>query len=252
MKATVTTKLPAAESLAEIYQSMAMQQALVKKVGPAEFERITAYVKCRDFLVDSYSFSLAKKDFGIYGFSFPSATLSPDWDAARLLLRFPNKEAEEQFGLHLPLLHKIEKQNGFGITKVIPAGKLEVICEGDARWLVSCLSFSLYSLLLRILCYKFSASGDWLTTFSEQEASDAKYVKSIPLKTRNRILADLSLLKMEEWCGLDPKKHSVSSVHHNSGLISVCGYHYELHKPTVKKNTHWQHFNNKGFELATV
>lgn len=254
MKATVTTKLAASASLSEIYQSMDMQQALVKKTGSCAYERITAHVKCRDFLVDTYSFSLAKKDFGIYGFSFPSSKQSPDWDAARLLLRFPNEKAKANFTKHLGLLQEAETKNGFEITKIIPSEDLEIVCEGDAKWLVSCLAFSFYSLLLRVLCYEFPNKGDWLATFAEDKDnySDAAYIASIHPETRKRIMDDLSLLKMKEWCGLDPTKHSTSAVHHNSGLISVVGYHSELHKGTVKQNTHWQYFKDKGFKLATV
>src|SRR5688572_4232807 len=83
--------------MAEIYQSMATRQALLKQTGPNAYERISNFVKCRDFLVDSYAFAKENKDFGIYGYKFNGSQLQPDWTGAYLALKFEKAEDKKNF-----------------------------------------------------------------------------------------------------------------------------------------------------------
>ena len=81
----ITTKISKEPHLSEIYQSMITKQALLRKISNTEYERITPFVLCRDFLVDVYTFSKAKRDFSIYGMSFNGATESQDYNNIYIL-----------------------------------------------------------------------------------------------------------------------------------------------------------------------
>ena len=171
-----------------------------------------------------------------------------------MVLRFPTMKAQDTFIENLSLLHDLEKHNKITPAEVFSYKDKELVIIGNKKWLMSCLSFSLYSLLLRILCYagKSQKNQDWLFKFATQDNQDARYIASIHPETLSTILNDLAILKTNQWCGLDPIQFKTAEVHHNSGLISVCGYHGEISKQMVKKNLHWQHFKEMGLKLATT
>ena len=246
--ATITTQLPASQDLAEIYQSMTVKQALLRGSGGV-YERITPYVLCRDFLVDVYSFSNAKKDFNIYGMAFNGSKEQPEYHHLPILLRFPSKQTKEIFLNHIPLLYDLEDHNRWGWTDLYQVNDLEIVAEGSAEWLSSCLLVSLYTFLLRALCYDFEITSDdqhWILAFGKLKGTDPRYAGSIADSTWKMIFNDLSILRTTDFCGFDVTTEATRTVHHNSGFISVFGYHSELSQSAVRKNAHWQHMQKQG------
>ena len=253
-KATVTTKLPATQNLTEIYQSMTVKQALLRGTN-GTYERITPFVLCRDFLVDVYSFSRAKKDFGIYGMEFKGSQHQPEWRCLPILLQFPDKEAKGNFLGHVEILRGLEDHNRWGWTDLWEVSSTEMVVEGSAEWLANCLTVSLYTFLLRTLCYEFEVkypgSWEWILLFGKLKGTDPKYAASIPAATWHMILDDLSCLRTNEFCGFDVPKTETRTIHHNSGFISVFGYHSELSQSSVRKNAHWQAMQKQGIATYT-
>jgi hypothetical protein len=237
--------------LGEIYQSMNTKQALLLPTGKNAFKRITKFALCRDFLVDSYTYAKAKQNFYIYGFSFNGETEPLEWERALILQQFPTESIKATFLSHLAWIHKIEQTNHFPKTTIYTtANSKELVIEGSKQWLKNCLAFSLYSLLLRVLCYK-TKTDEWLTEISKQDSSDGAYVASIARETWNQILGDLSLIDTPTFCGFTPTPHNMHTVHHNSGFVSVFGYHSEMSVASVKKNKHWHLMKTRGFKLYT-
>lgn len=239
--------------LGEIYQSIDLELALLRKDNPNEFTKITSFVHCRDFLVDSYTYSLSKQDFGIYGFSFKGSTESPDWSGTYLLLKFPDRDTYNNLQKNIKYLHQIEDLNMIPRTRIEDADEGSVVI-GSSMWLSNCLYFSLYTLLIRLACIDVSEPEDyqeWIEKLSELEEdhTDCAYIASIPESSLTKVLQDLRSIETDSFCGFDPKKHSVYEIHHNSGFVSVFGNHTELSKLTVKKNEHWMIMKDRGFKL---
>lgn len=242
--------------MSEIYQSMGVRQALLRKTGEHSYERISNYVKCRDFLVDSYTYAKAEKDFNIYGYQFSGSKIQPDWTGTYLALKFPSATERLEFLKNIGYIHAIEHANGWPQTVLKDVEKsLEMVVEGDIKWIKNCLTFSLYSFLLRVACYKdFSKTGEptvgeWLIQFGKEKFSDSKYVASVDWKTWDRVLGDLDILSTPTWCGFDPRNSPTSTIHHNSGFISVFGSHSEISYACVRRNTHWQLMRERGLEM---
>ena len=239
----------------EISQSQTTKQALARRMGEHHFERITGYVKCRDFLVDSYAFAKANKDFGIYGFSFPGSKIQPDWTGAYLVHLFSGKEEKNNFLQNIGYIHAIEHANGLPQTVIYEASDTELVTVGDKRWLHNSLTLSLYTFLLRMACYKdYSTSkepnvGEWIMNFGKQQFSDSKYAASVAVKTWDMVLGNLKLLETKEFCGFEPGKVSVGTIHHNSGFISVFGWHTEINPKTAKSGEHWKIMAERGLEM---
>ena len=252
--ATITTKLPASQNLAEIYQSMMVKQALLRGTD-GEYGRITPFVLCRDFLVDVYSFSLAKKDFSIYGMAFQGSKEQPEYRSLPILLQFPSAKAKEAFLEHVPILFCLEAHNHWPQTVLYRVSDLEIVAEAGSPWLASCLSISLYTFILRALCYEFPAKfpndWHWIVGFGELKGTDPRYAASIAGPTWKMIFNDLNALRMPDFCGFDVSKEAARTVHHNSGFISVFGYHSELSQAAVRKNAHWQLMQKQGIATYT-
>lgn len=245
------TRIPQT-SLGEISQSMAIRFAILSGSNTDGFTQLTPTVKCRDFLCDVYSSALQKFSFSIYGMSWDGANNPISFDQLSLLLLFPSETAKKAFFANINKLHGIEEHNSFNPTAVYEseqisgASNLEVIVDADPRWLMSVLSFSLYTLLLRIMCYDLPESGDWIGHFAGLSHSDSRYINSWPRESLDKILNNLSLLKMESWNGLTYAEHKTGGVHHNSGIVSVFSSHSEINQSTVRQNKHWQHFQSLG------
>ncbi len=226
--------------LGEIYQSMSTKMALLTRQSPLEFTRITPFVQCRDFLVDVYTFIRAgKTEFSegdIYGMTLPKD--SPAEDGAYLQLIFPSPAAQACFEKQLPFLHAIEKANNYKVTELLLGGVL----VGDKQWLTNCLSWSLYTSLVRCLCYDFGEEQDWIKAMATKHkgSTDGKLVASVAGEVWINVLCDLALLTAEDYV-----------IHHNSGFYSVFGTHRELSKKEIKNNKHWKHFKELGWPLHT-
>lgn len=256
MKVSVSTHAKVKdEGLGQIYQTMACKQALLLPDDKGGFTRITPLVLCRDFLVDVYTFDESGRDFRIYGME--KSAEKPSREGVYLYLVPPKKGTKDEFMKNITLIHNIEIINGFDPTQVFEVEEDEkgLVVVGDKKWLMSCLSFSLYSSLLRVACYELG--DNWIESMHKQykndknRATDAMLVSSVSDKTWDRILSDLSLLDMATFCGFDPKKEDEYIIHHNQGFYSTFGNHRELDQNAVRKNLHWQHFNSEGFELYT-
>lgn len=257
MKVKVSTHAKVKDDgLAEIYQTMDCKQAILIPTDKGEFTRITSLVQCRDFLVDVYTFDEVGRSFLIYGMRNPS--VRPSREGVFLYLVPPKEEMKEQFQKNITLIHNIEIVNYFEPTQVfeVEGDDKALVIVGDKKWLMSCLSFSLYSSLLRVACYELG--DNWIESMRQQykkkkeKATDAMLVNSVSDKTWDRILSDLSILDMATFCGFEPKKTDEYTIHHNSGFYSVFGTHRELDQDTLRSgNLHWQHFSKEGYDLYT-
>ena|SRR3990167_1941396 len=252
----ITTSLSDGQHLSEIYQSMNVKQALLHKISDTEYERITPFVLCRDFLTDVYTFSQVKQDFSIYGMSFKGSIQSPDWDKVYLLLRFPDQKAKDNLYWHSTTLFYIEHNNKiYPYTEIHDISELESLVVGPKEWLKSCLTFSLYTFLLRAFCNEFTSnSSNWWVAFKEKHGTDASYINSIDPQTWETIMGNLSILYTDEFCGfpVSTEHNSLHRIHSNSGFISIFGRHTETNTGSVRENRHWQIMQQKGIKTAIV
>ena len=252
MALEITTKLPAEQGLAEIYQSTNLKMALCRKLGDEQFERITPFVLCRDFLTDVFTYSKAKKDFGIYGMSFKGTKESADFSGVYLLMQLPDAKTAETLKKNLEHIVQME------ISQGIPASTLKQVkgelylLEGHESWVQNCLLFSLYSLLVRSLCIPLKGKKDWMEELCEVEGNtDCALLASVNKSVWKKIFANLTSICTDDFCGFDPNKEKggVGAIHHNSGFISVFGEHREIDYRTVVTNSHWQEMKKRGFDM---
>ena len=234
--------------LGEIYQSMDLKMALLRPEGEG-YIRITPFVKCRDFLTDVYTFSrmAPKRKFAIYGCQFDPKKEEVPTDGVYMELRFPSPNVKETFQQNLARLHEIEVHNNLVPTSTVDLGETTVTI-GAAKWCANCLLFSLYTSILRLLCYPIREDG---LLDKGTKGTDADLFNSVAPETWRRILMDLDSIRTEEFCGFSPQDNSTGTIHHNSGFYSVFGSHRELDSSLIKENKHWKHFKEQGWKLHT-
>jgi len=237
--------------LGEIYQSMALKIALLRKEKDGSFTTETPFVNCYDFIVDSYSSSIEKVDFTKYGFSWKGSKHTPDWSGVYLHLCFPDASAKNNYLAHLHFLHEIEKNNNIAPTVFTQIDDLNGLVEGNKAWLQNCLILRLYTFLQRMMCYEIKTK-DWIKELSGQSFTDSNYIKNLDRESWDRILKDLSSIHTDYFCGLSFKNNGGSSaVHHNSGFFSTFSKHTEMNQDTVRSGRHWQEMKKRGFKLFT-
>jgi hypothetical protein len=253
MSVKITTKLKATP-LGEIYQTMQQKQALCVPISDTEYERITPFVLCRDFLVDVYTFLPLKQKWNVYGMTFDGETYIPSHEAVYVLLQFANTKDRARFEEHLDLLHSLEKKNSIPQTRIQHVDDLQILVIGHKKWLRSCLLLSLYTFMLRAWCYKFTATPDtWPAALSDlQNSNEGRYAKSVDPSTWKAVLKDLDLLVMPTFCGFNVQTTDRLTVHHNSGFFSVFGKHSEQSPPSVKENSHWKRAQSIHLQTAIV
>jgi hypothetical protein len=236
--------------LAEIYQSMVVKLALLKKTDTlGVFDQICPFVQCYDFLCDAYTATKEKIKFGIYGFSWDGTTKEPEYDGVYLIIKFPNTVAEADFNKNIHFLHDIEDKNKIERTKFVKTDDLTGFIKGSKDWLNNCIKLRLYLFFFRAFSYPLK-TDDWVTELGGQEYSDSSYIKNLNRESWDRILNDLTSIHTDFWCGLE-MKNKVGAVHHNSGFFSVFSKHSEMSPKTVRENKHWITMKDRGFKLFT-
>ena len=203
----------APDSLCEIAQSKSLRFAFAI-VTDTEIQRVMPYVKCRDFLKEQILYTHYDKKLQIYSFD-TSKNVKNALDYTGLLVEIPKKEERDLFIANFHILQKYEEKLGFELTsEVQQVDEKTLFVSGDPIWQQSCFLISLYSLLLRTLCYPLTDTFvSMLDTSTGANSVDGRYWKALDnfdkIKSRDQLL---DLVAKE-----DVKDMSVDTVHDFTG-----------------------------------
>lgn len=162
----------------EISQSMGVKFSFLNKMDDETVNMIFTPVLCRDFLGDCLHAEKTNAKFSIYGFSYDPEKMKLDRDATRMSIEFPTAGAKNVFLSHLTWLHHLECENKLLATSVHETDdKHTLMVEGDPWWLDGTWRISLYTLLLRIMCYDIDFSKN---VWEELERENKRRHESIP------------------------------------------------------------------------
>lgn len=150
---------PKPAKLTEIRQEIDIRFAFVKEKGN-ELIPITPEVKCRDYFNDLVIANVYKNPkfiVNIYGFTYSwSPETEVDSDYTKLVVCFPSISVRDIFIANFHYLTDIEDQNNFVKTsyELIDAANLRYYFKADKVWQKTTYLISLYTYLIRWLCYK--------------------------------------------------------------------------------------------------
>ena len=114
------------------------------------------FVKCRDFLNDIFFYSTyIKKDIkSIYGLNYSIKDQEIDWKNPQLLLKFTNQEHLDLFIKNINYLYSFETFYEIAFTVVEETTNKQIILlTFSSFWLKNTITLSLYTYILRCLCY---------------------------------------------------------------------------------------------------
>lgn len=199
----------------------------VKKLKEGEFERLHVTVKCRDYFGDILQSEFTNDGFKMYGFTTEPESYRIDRDATRLYINFPDKEIAHLFKQNFHILETIEKENGLVQSVWFDVSENEIIIESDSLWLSSIFSNSLYTFLLKCLCYQYM-DNNWIKALTKENwtGSEVEYAKRITEPKLTRVLKNLKplLVPLCNPSGWHGSSVSEDKVHNNSGFYTILVY----------------------------
>lgn len=201
---------------AEIFQSLEVKFSFCNLKDGVLHEQF-APVKCKDFLGDVLHAELNKTKFRIYNFEYDGATQQIDRDACRLLMYFPNEKERDLFKANIGKLINIESENGLDLyTDVHETDDPNVLyVEGHEFWLSTIWRISLYSFLLKVMCYKYKTE-DWITELRKNGSTEAEHMNYYDQK--NQFPALLQCLRHQWTPDIYVYK---ADVHNNNGVFTL-------------------------------
>ncbi len=237
---------PANEPYYESRQAVGLRFSFLNQKGPNLYQAMFAPVLCRDYLNDVLHAEYFNKRVGpVFGFSYNPAEQQIDRDKLRMGL-FVDQQLFEVLREHLlAMLHSVEKQAGWQLSSGSFNEKtLQILVEGDSKWLRSTLHLSLYTLLCRLSGYGCSSVQQAKQLVRKQAVSDVLFFTHTN-GNLEKALANLdAIYSLYGEHSLPPSGFSetayIDDIHGVSGVLGVLAI----------DNLGWSHAGNKARKIV--
>lgn len=216
-------------------QNKEIFMAYTQQVGKKVFQKLHPAVLCRDYFGDAIYSEQEKKNTSIFGFSWgplhPERVL--DRDKTRLAFQSASETDFKNFKENLGILNKIEKDNGLEKTKFTEAEDekdYQILIEGDTKWMSSIFLISLYTFLLKCMCYEIENKADWLDCICKKGTKESEYARVGKKRGLIPILKNLSRFGFDETSKAYPVHGrktgdvNISTVHNASGWFTTLSW----------------------------
>lgn len=190
----------------EIFQSLDIKFAFVKKINKNEYSQVHMEIKCRDFLGDCIWSREKKKEVNIYNFKYSFEKDPYDTRKTRLSLKFPDEESMVNFKNNFQTLNHIEDDYEMSPSKWKETNdKQTLIVESSSLWQSCVWKMSYYSYLLKILSYKD------MNTLAPPEKD---YAVLLDIETKHKLMKNIRNKR-------EILKDDMRLAHNNSGFVSI-------------------------------
>lgn len=169
-------------SLAEIGQDIVLRMAYVHKEQDGTYTQLHDGVKCRDFLGDAVWATQQKIKINIYGFTFDGKKKPIDLDKMRLVLDFSSCEYNKKAFLNnFDIVHRIEERHKLPKTRIysVKDNKNKYILEASKFWQKSVFNVSLYTFLLKCMCYEYINLANWFAEIKPRNNNEGRYASQV-------------------------------------------------------------------------
>ena len=239
-------------SLTEVGQSRSVRFALAEYNDEKQkLQQLHLSVKCRDYFAEILHGSVTKKDYLMYGFKWEGSKYQLNPEKTGIMVFIGNKEQRQSFVDNFETLVEWEKFTGFGTLPELhdvdkePSDHEMYFVKCDPKWFSNTFTISLFTLLLRCLCYP-----------KVKSMFPVELAKSLPPGNDQNLLNSIaSVAKVEaEMVFTDPKflfldnndgglgwgnSPGTSLIHDYGGIYSffnAVGKYKESWKSTAKNN----------------
>ena len=215
------------------------------------------FVKCRDFINDIFFYStyIKKNIKSIYGLNYSIKDQEIDWKNPQLLIKFTNQEHLDLFIKNINYLYSFETFYEIAFTVVEETTDKQIILlTFSSFWLKNTITLSLYTYILRCLCYQLKGNFwefilkfkikklDWNNKSYQALNPEGDLICEIEKKKlffliQNLPEIDLNLKDLDYHIKNDNKY----IIHDSLGFVCQTTYHInETNYPNIEKNN-----NNK-------
>ena len=220
--------------LSEIEQSLPLRFSFAHWDEKDEVEQLHDWVRCRDFLGDVLWANKYKNEVSIYKFKFNPKETKINPDRLEMLIKFV-KGTKNNFKNQIHLLNTIEEKNGFAPTCFYEIDQSHRLIVADKIWQSSVFMISLYTYLLKCICYTLKEEGNIFSGFTLHTTEGGYYSRINP--AIHQILPHLQQIanKIKYVTGFphETELNNISyEIHNNCGFVNVIQYHKEI------KNNH--------------
>lgn len=244
------------DPLCENFQANEMKFAFVNTVSDTEWKTINTMVMCREyfneFLMINHHNKFPFRE--TYGFRYSHDKYPWQMESPKMAVKFTSKEHMDHFFAGIGALHHIEHFHKIKPTTVhLVESKLTntVVLEFDKFWITKCLTFNVYTLLLKLCTMGMnSLPFDKLikVTINKKLPTEVSYLSELGKDRINAVIENLPLINSAKSKYVDGtnKFRDSYDVHGNSGLMY---FKYRLNAMDELDNNYEQEFANTVWKI---
>lgn len=183
------------------------------------------FIHCRDFMLDACVGAESNREISIYGFKYSKTYPRPDQENISLLLRIHDDGKLKALEENLSILRSIEDFMGWDksvATLTQSPGKEKIVWMlGDAKWMKSALSVSLYTYLMKCLTYNIKDKTKWMDEIKAQPGVEASYMDKDYLNFLFQNMDDI-LDQYKTFSGFsDQDTVETNTIHYQTGFRAM-------------------------------
>lgn len=215
------TKAPK-QYYSEIHQDKQISFSFVNRKADVLTEMFSP-ILCRDFLNDVLISEYTKKKCNIYNFSYNPEKQQIDRDKLRLLL-YVNKKDYKNIENNISIIRAIEKENKLTLTKLYKVEEDIYLLEANKYWLKSTFLLSFYTLMIRVMSYKFDNIEYFVEEMKEINTNEGRYIKDIYPNLNKFLDSFKKVFKGKPHVvGYDMEAENMYFYHDYNGITSLLG-----------------------------
>lgn len=212
-------------------QDLDVEFCFAKPLENGDYEGVSYFSVCRDFLGDTVCADAFKNESSIYGFTHNGET-HPLYQTKTILgMRFPNQSIRNQFYVNIQRYKKwigaLANTSRKTINVSFPDDDLTAVVEADKMWQQTTVGISLFSFILKGLCWDFEEDYENLfeaiaNTQVEMDSptKEANYALGYEKQLTALLLSIKELTAQHKYPhGYDQQDQHISKVHNNSGFF---------------------------------
>ena len=245
---------PNTNHLCESMQANEVKFTFVSITEDGHFAACIPWVKCREYF-NEFLMANTHEDFDFnetYGLTYDKTQFPWDMKNPHIALKFKNKHQKEVFLSNVDFIHEIDDVNKLSRTVVIDVdySHPSVVLQFDPEWVGKCVSFNIYTTLLKLMCLQELKKGlNALSTIFVNGCRPAEvvYITGIGEQKFSNLCQSIRAINSikSKYVDGSSTKRGAYTVHGNSGIFTILTFcnpkeneFYGMNKTFVKTIIH--------------
>ena len=221
---------PNTNALCEAMQANEVKFTFVSMTTDCHFLACIPWVKCREYFNEFLMSNIHETDgFNeTYGLTYNRKEFPWDYKNPHIALKFINNDHRNTFMQNIKFLHDIEDVNKFTHTEIIESEYPQptVILKLDSGWIGKCVSFNIYTTLLKLMCFSELCNGFSALNkikINGSRPAEITYIESIGEQQFSNVCQAVSVINNIKSKFIDgsSEKRERYTIHGASGIYTI-------------------------------